>query len=104
MLLPFEDKDYTYVFGIIPFDKLVHFVLFSFFALFTRVGWAKWYRNDVFVRKANSWTLIEGVGLAFLTETLQQFTYYRTFSWIDVAADIIGALFGMLLFFVIYKI
>lgn len=104
LLLPIGDAETSYVFGIIPFDKLVHFVLFSFFALFTRVGWAKWYRNDFFVRKANTWTIIEGVVFAFLTETLQQFTHYRTFSWFDICADAVGVLFGLLLFIVIYKL
>ncbi|MCK9481519.1 MAG: VanZ family protein [Bacteroidia bacterium] len=104
LLLPIGDTGTTLLFGFFPVDKLVHVVLFSFFALFSRVGWAKWYRNDFFVKKANTWTVIEGVGLAFLTESLQELTFYRTFSFLDIVADIAGISLGLLLFILIYKL
>lgn len=104
LLLPGNEAENVTLFGKLPADKVVHFVLFSFFALFARVGWAKWYGKDMRPYRANYFTLYAGTGLAFLTEVMQFFTGYRTFSLQDILADMAGVLFGLLLFLILYKL
>jgi hypothetical protein len=90
--------------GFIPQDKIVHFVLFSFFALFNRVGWAKWYRCDYVPKRATRFTFFGSLLFAFFTELLQHFAALdRMFSLGDIVADSLGALFGLFVFQLLYK-
>lgn len=104
LLLPGGQIRPHLLFGFLPQDKVVHLVLFSLFALFNRVGWAKWYRCDYIPKRANALTLIFSLSFALFTELLQHYTTQnRFFSLGDLLADAIGALFGLLLFQLIYK-
>jgi len=104
LLLPSDNIEDDLLFGVIPQDKIVHFVLFAVFSLLNRVGWAKFYRCDFYPKKSTILVLLFSLAFAFLTELLQLLlTDYRFFSFADIAADFAGAIFGLLLFQIIYK-
>ncbi|RAO99691.1 hypothetical protein PW5551_02290 [Petrotoga sp. 9PW.55.5.1] len=79
-------------------DKIVHFV--SYF-----IGADLFF--TAFYKKSNKFyfaiNLIFFLVIPILTEYLQKFTYYRTYSVLDMLANYIGALVGFLFFLFKYR-
>lgn len=82
------------------FDKLAHFgvyLIMSFLMLF--FFWKK-----EFSRKSVSYTCLFSISYGILLEILQNTSFsQREFDIFDIAANIIGALFGVILFKLIKK-
>lgn len=90
--------------GIIPTDKLIHFVLFVILGLFIRVGWVKYYSFFKTSIKPVIYTLIIGLVWAIATETMQGFfTDYRQMDMLDMTANFAGILASFPLYYVVYK-
>ena len=73
-------------FSLLPYDKALHFLTFTFLAL--------WFAGQY--RQQSYWRI--GVGLlsfGILIELCQRMVSYRTSDWVDLLADSVGILAGL---------
>lgn len=77
----------------IPIDKIIHFTMFLPFPLIVYLRLLK----KQLPLNINLFIFILGVLFAFLSELLQAMTKYRTFDLLDIAADVSGVLFGLII-------
>lgn len=91
------------IWAIFSLDKVAHFLLFSVLALFTIVGLKRQYYSYHLRYYAKTVALLYCAAYGFLTESLQLLiSPTRSFDWLDLVADIIGAIIGIGLFRFIY--
>ncbi|HOB16671.1 MAG TPA: VanZ family protein [Defluviitoga sp.] len=79
-------------------DKIVHFISYFLGADLFFTAFYKKTKKAYFIILLISFAL-----LPFITEWLQSFTYYRTYSKFDMLANYIGAVVGFLFFFLKHK-
>jgi VanZ family protein len=81
------------------FDKLVHTVLFFVLAILLAYGFFKQGKNTISGRHYFTFTLVLGIIYGMLTELLQYWLISERHGnlW-DFAANIIGTVFGLLIF------
>lgn len=80
----------------IPFDKIVHFLIFMTFSITLSLyrmchKQVTWLQYDVVI-------LLLGALFAIVSELLQLLTPYRGFSFNDIFADLCGVVFGLIIF------
>lgn len=79
-------------------DKLIHFGVFSVLSYFAITGIVKQYRFSSRKFQAAKMGWLYAIILGTITETGQYFLGYRTFDWLDLAANASGASVGFLYF------
>lgn len=104
LLLPGSKVDNLLLFDIIPADKMVHFILFMILSLFNTVGWFK-LKGDIISNGKKYLSTIIFCGLfAGTTEILQMVVATeREADWFDFLTNLLGTLFGIVIFKIIYK-
>lgn len=86
------------------FDKLVHAGMYGILALLMIVGFLK-QRSYNYIRfNAIQLSVVITVLYGVLIEIIQGFTPDRSFDWLDMVANTLGAFIGFGLFIVIYKL
>lgn len=85
-------------------DKIVHFGMYTLVTLFWSVGLKKQNINVKLSRNAFKISVLGGFGLGLLLEIVQQFFVpFRYFELLDLIANGIGCIFGVILFKIIYR-
>lgn len=104
LLLPGSKVDNLLLFDIIPADKMVHFILFMILSLFNTVGWFK-LKGDIISKGRKYLSTIIFCGLfAGTTEILQMVVATeREADWFDFLTNLLGTMFGIVIFKIIYK-
>jgi VanZ family protein len=70
----------------LPWDKALHFIGYAGLAFLARMG----------SKKHPSWQIVVGcIGFSLLIEFLQQFIPNRGFEWLDLMANSLGVLTGV---------
>ena len=84
-------------------DKIAHFIIYALFGLFWATGLKRQNINVRIHRNAFLISVLGGFTLSLVLEILQEiFTYSRHFEWLDLFANGIGCIFGILLFRMVY--
>ncbi len=84
-------------------DKWGHFIIFSIFVFFLMQGFAKSYRFNFLLKKYFLYAFIIAVLYAIFIELYQHyFTKNRIADIGDILADILGSLFGYVVFYSVY--
>lgn len=93
-------------FFIIPhFDKLVHIGMFLVFAFLACFGFYSQNKNGIMHRKYLSLALLVSLLISLFSELLQHFfLIFRIASFFDFIANLIGTIFGVVLFGILLKI
>lgn len=85
-------------------DKVAHFIMYTLFALFWSIGLK---RQNVYVwlrRYALQISILGGFLMSVIIEFLQEYAVVsRSFEFLDLIANGIGCIFGIVLFKIIYK-
>lgn len=85
-------------------DKIVHFAMYTLLSLFWATGLK---RQNIYIRlrrQAFNICILGGFLLGLILELLQEFVILtRTFEALDLIANGIGCIFGIVLFKLIYK-
>lgn len=72
----------------LPWDKALHFIGYAGLAFLARMG----------SKKHPSWQIVIGcIAFSLLIEFLQQFIPNRGFEWLDLVANSLGVVFGVLI-------
>lgn len=89
------------LFDIIAMDKLGHFTVYALLSVLILWGNRK---NDVFLSKNTAFIAISLAGLFGIVMELMQFYFFpgRYFEYLDIISNIIGAIFGFVLFKFLY--
>jgi VanZ family protein len=86
------------------FDKAAHSFVFAILSFLLVVGFIKQGRFHQLKFEPIRYSLIFSIGYGVLIEIVQGFVPGRSLDWKDMLADASGALIGILLFYVVYKI
>ena len=85
-------------------DKVAHFIMYTLLALFWAIGLK---RQNIYVgirRYAFQISFLGGFSMSVIIEFLQEYAVYtRSFEVLDLIANGIGCIFGIVLFKIIYK-
>ncbi|PWH85659.1 VanZ family protein [Brumimicrobium oceani] len=85
-------------------DKIAHFIMYTLLALFWTIGLK---RQNIYVglrRFALQISVLGGFLLSVVIEFMQEYVVYsRSFEVLDLIANGIGCIFGIVLFKIIYK-
>lgn len=73
-------------------DKIVHYTFYFFFVVF----WILFFKTEPISKKTNLIVMFSGIGYGILMEICQGFTDYRTPDMLDVAANSIGSISGLI--------
>jgi len=91
-------------FNVEGLDKLIHVLLYLFFALFWTTGLKRQYKSKMIRKYAFHFSILGGFLFGLMLEILQAFfVQTRYFDWLDLIANGIGCIFGVLVFKLIYK-
>jgi len=89
--------------NLLAFDKIAHFTFFAGESVLLLVGITKYAGN----RRTTGWVLLLSTGLTMvhniLLETGQALIPGRTVEWMDMLANFLGIVFGVAIFYIIYK-
>ena len=91
---------------ILGLDKVVHFLMYAVFAFACVWGYRKQYasRDTAYKKRALLLALAVSVAYGGLTELLQEhFVPLRTGDWFDFLADSIGAMVGVVVFYLFFR-
>lgn len=91
---------------IIGFDKVVHFLMYAVFAFACVWGYRKQYvaHDTAYKKRALLLALAVSVAYGGVTELLQEhFVPLRTGDWFDFLADSIGAMVGVVVFYLFFR-
>jgi len=96
-------NDMPKVTGIVSFDKLAHFSIFSVQVLLLIVSFQKQYSFGFF--RENSIPMAIGIGIVYgvCIEIAQSLIPERSFEFLDIIADSSGCFAGYLFFYMLYK-
>lgn len=84
-------------FKLFELDKLVHFIMYLFFAIFWSLKTENFFNRKI---KIISYSILFGLGL----ETLQHiFPFGRYFDWGDIIANSMGVIFGVFILYYLKK-
>jgi VanZ family protein len=86
------------------FDKLVHFLMFTFLTYLMVIGFSKQDRYSKLRFKAPMFTILVVTAYAIIVESIQLFIPIRTFDSLDLVADLVGNISGYYLFVFVYKV
>lgn len=90
-------------FKIIFIDKIAHFIIYALLSLFLMIGLKKQYTFELFRYKAVQSSIIIAAIYGIILESVQLFfTETRAFEVGDIIANILGAMFGYVIFRIIY--
>ena len=85
-------------------DKVAHFIMYTLLALFWVIGFK---RQDIYVglrRYALQISILGGFSMSVIIEFMQEYVVEsRSFEVLDLIANGIGCIFGIVLFKIIYK-
>lgn len=85
-------------------DKIVHFMMYFFLSLFWSIGLKRQNRSLLLHRYALWFSTLGSFLLGFVLEISQEFlTLTRYFDALDLIANGIGCIFGVLMFKMIYR-
>ncbi|HTO38391.1 MAG TPA: VanZ family protein [Brumimicrobium sp.] len=85
-------------------DKIVHFVMYTLLSLFWSIGLKRQNVSKFLYRRAFLISVFGSFFLSFILELLQEFfTLSRNFDALDLIANGIGCIFGVLIFKILYK-
>lgn len=91
---------------ILGLDKVVHFLMYAGFAFTCVWGYRKQFvsRDLAYKKRAMLVTLIISIAYGGLTELMQEyFVPLRTGDWMDFLADSIGAMVGIVVFYLFFR-
>nr|WP_255742711.1 VanZ family protein [Belliella calami] len=84
-------------------DKIVHFMLFFILNfLWLRIWMNEANSKKKYLKLFTSY-LVFGIIIAILVEYLQLYVPNRSFDYFDIAANMLGAAFGIICFYILYK-
>lgn len=85
-------------------DKIAHFVMYTLVSLFWTIGLKRQNISVSFRRNAFKIAVFGGFLLSLIIELIQEFFIWtRHFEALDLLANAIGCIFGIILFKIIYK-
>lgn len=103
LLLPFRSLPTFSYHYLLPFDKIVHFILFFGCQLFLTVGMKKQSSFIKFRLKAPLYIFAIMLLISAFTEMLQAYLpIYRNSDWYDLLFNVLGLLSGWIAFRLIY--
>lgn len=82
-------------------DKWVHGVVYGVFSILLLIGWKR-YKSALELNHYYPAILL-ATSYGIVMETLQFFSKERSFEWLDIAANAMGALLGALLYYGVCK-
>lgn len=85
-------------------DKIVHYSVFSMFALFMIVGFTKQYSFEFLRKQPISYSILFGFSLGVFTESMQLMVPGRSFELADLVVNTLGVFSGWGIFHLIYKL
>lgn len=91
-------------FDIEGIDKVIHFSMYALMTLFWSTGFKRQYKSKKIRKYAFHIAVIGGFLLSLILEVFQEiFIFSRSFDWLDLIANGIGCIFGVVVFKLIYK-
>ena len=87
-------------------DKVVHLLMYATFAFLCLWGYRKQFiaNGIVYKKRAILLALVISIAYGGLTELMQEYLVpSRTGDWIDFAADAVGTLVGVAIFYLFYR-
>ena len=90
--------------ALLTFDKLAHSLVFFVLSFLCIIGFIKQSRYAYLRFYAPKFSLLICLSYGLVLELIQPIVSDRTFELLDVAANSIGTLLGILFFYIIYKI
>jgi VanZ family protein len=85
-------------------DKVAHFIMYTLLVLFWAIAFKRQYIYVALRRYALQVSIIGGYSLSVIIELLQEYVVTsRSFEVLDLIANGIGCIFGIVLFKIIYK-
>ncbi|MFM1932196.1 MAG: hypothetical protein RL226_1499 [Bacteroidota bacterium] len=101
--VPGKDLPVVSFWDVFGFDKVGHFVVFAIFSLILKTGLRRQIKFGKVRRLAMRWTLWITIPYGGILEFLQgQLIPDRTSDWLDFVANVLGVLFGLVIFRLIY--
>lgn len=102
-MVPGTDLDYG-SFHFEGADKIAHIVLYTLFALFWSTALKRQNSNKIMRLKAFKIVFWSGFSVGLILEVIQEnFIFGRYFELLDLVANGIGCIFGIILFKIIYR-
>lgn len=92
------------IWALLTFDKLAHSFVFFVLAFLCVVGFIKQSRYASLRFYAPKFSLLICWAYGLLLELIQPMVSDRTFEFLDVAANSLGTLLGVLFFYLVYKL
>ncbi len=90
--------------ALLTFDKLAHSLVFFVLSFLCIIGFTKQSRYAYLRFYAPKFSLLICMAYGLVLELIQPIVSDRTFELLDVAANSIGTLLGILFFYIIYKL
>ena len=85
-------------------DKVIHISMYTLLTLFWSTSLKRQYKSKKIRSFAFLISIVGGFVLSVILEILQEFLVFsRSFEWLDLIANGIGCIFGVLVFKMIYK-
>lgn len=101
--IPGKDLPHLDLWDRIGFDKLIHLVVFMLLSLFFCIGLRKQQQFSQASRNAMKIALIACILYGGLLEWMQDTLFVDRYAdWVDLVANTIGAIFGVVIFRLIY--
>lgn len=85
-------------------DKVIHLSMYTLMVLFWSTGFKRQHESKKIRNYAFHIAVIGGFLISLVLEILQEYLVYsRSFDWLDLIANGIGCIFGVIVFKLIYK-
>jgi VanZ family protein len=98
-----EMPDFLF-FGVIPLDKVIHFVEYFIFTFLLIIGIYKQFGGPSFRLNLYAIAMLIALGFSFFLEFIQLAIPGRNFEILDLLANATGIVFGRFIFFLIYSL